>query len=253
MQQQAPNTVELELIQEELERLHERCDRGLVLQSEISSLLAGLDQRARSAVPENSLLFRLYDSRVRGHTDWWERTLNGYVARSDCRNIGLRIAAIREILNEIEPEFLRAEARTPAQLYFEAGEGYRARKEMYRLLRRASRDLAIADPYLDAAVFDFIEPLDRGLGLRLLTRTPKLLFLRQLEGLRGLARAVEARSNDRNHDRFILLDRNEVWHLGASINHLGAKAFMMNRINTPAERDRVVKDFEEWWATGTIL
>jgi hypothetical protein len=244
---------ELEAIQEELERLHERCDRGILRSSEISSLLGTLDARARAALPANSDLFRLLDSRLTAATDTWEMTINGYVTPRDCRNIGRRIAVLREVLKEIEPEFLRAEARAPTQLYFQAGEGYRARQEFFRVLRRASHGVDIADPYLDAVVFDFIEPLDPGLNVRLLTGAPKPLFLQQLDGLRATGRVIGSRSNDQNHDRFVLLDRAEVWHLGTSINCLGGKACMMNRISSPADLSKVFADFEDWWDTGTIL
>jgi hypothetical protein len=247
------NLLELEAVQAELERLHERCERGLILQSEITPELRSLDARARAALPEASDLFRLYDSRMRARTEYWHTTISGYVAPEDCRNVGLRIAVLRQVLKEIEPDFLRAEARAPTQLYFQAGEGYRARQEFYRLLRRAARGVDIADPYLDAIVFDYLEPLEPALRIRLLTGTPKPLFLRQFEALRVARRAIEARSNNRNHDRFVLLDGVEIWHLGASINHLGAKAFMMNRVSVPDELRRVISDFEEWWNSGTAL
>lgn len=247
------DAIELERVQAELERLHDRCERGLVLSSEASSLLAGLDQRARSTLPEKSDLFRLYDSRIRAQTDWWERTINGYVAQSDCRNIGRRIAVLREILSEIEPDFLRSEARAPTQLYFQAGEGYQARQEFYRLLKRATKSIDIADPFLDPDVFDFVDALDPALAIRLLTGLPKPLFVQQLRGLQAMQRTVEARSNDRNHDRFVILDGSEAWHLGTSINGLGRKACMLNRVSADPERERILADFEAWWASGSTI
>ena len=146
----------------------------------------------------------------------------------DCRNIGRRIAALRVVLKEIEPEFLRAEQTPKAQLYFTAGEVYRARQEFYRLLKRGATRIDIADQYLDLDTFDFVDALDIGVATRLLTGTPKALFVQQLHALQTMQRPVEARSNDQNHDRFVILDGSEVWHLGASINGLGRKAFMMN-------------------------
>ncbi len=115
------HVTELEAIQGELERLHERCERGILLSSETSPLLEALDARARAALPAGSDLFRLLDSRLKAGSDWWEKTINGYVTPRDCRNIGRRIAALRQVLKEIEPEFLRAEQRPKSELYFTAG------------------------------------------------------------------------------------------------------------------------------------
>ncbi len=92
---------ELERIRGDLEKLHERCDRGFVRQSEISTLVKSLDARVLGALPEDSDHLRLYESRVLGRSDWWEQTLNGYVARSDCPNIERRLAAVREILEAL--------------------------------------------------------------------------------------------------------------------------------------------------------
>jgi hypothetical protein len=248
-----PNLIELEAVHADLERLHERCEKGLILQAEITTVLRDLDSRARAALPKESDLFRLYDSRMGGVTDYWHVTIGRYVSPTSCRNVGRRIAVIRQVLQEIEPEFLRSEARTPTQLYFQAGEGYRARQGFFRLLRKAAETIDIADPYLGPDVFDFIEVLDPALMIRLLTGTPKPLFVEQLHGFQETRRNVEARSNDRNHDRFIILDGSEVWHLGASINGLGKKACMLNRIASGPELERILADFEAWWTSGSCI
>ncbi len=61
---------------------------------------------------------------------------------------------------------------------------------------------------------------------------------------------MEARSNDQNHDRFLIVDRTEGWHLGASVNGFGKKAFMINKITVGTELARLQGDFEQWWTTG---
>lgn len=37
--------------------------------------------------------------------------------------------------------------------------------------------------------------------------------------------------NDTFHDRFIIIDKKEVYHLGASINKAGNKTFAINKMN----------------------
>jgi len=96
-----PNTGEVELVLGELERLHDRCERGIGLHSEITQDLAALDLRTHAALPEGTDAFHLYRSRMRGHTEYWEKTLNGYVSRRDCKNISRRIAVLREALVEL--------------------------------------------------------------------------------------------------------------------------------------------------------
>ena len=37
------------------------------------------------------------------------------------------------------------------------------------------------------------------------------------------------------HDRFMIIDSEEVWHIGASLKDLGKKMFAFSRLNIPAE------------------
>ena len=67
---------------------------------------------------------------------------------------------------------------------------------------------------------------------------------------RNTNRNVEAKENEHCHDRFIVIDNNETWHLGASINHAGKKAFMVNKVNNEEEKSRFLKDLSSWWEYG---
>ena len=37
------------------------------------------------------------------------------------------------------------------------------------------------------------------------------------------------------HDRFLIIDSEEIWHIGASLKDLGKKMFAFSRLNIPAE------------------
>lgn len=43
--------------------------------------------------------------------------------------------------------------------------------------------------------------------------------------------------NDTFHDRFIILDKNNMYHLGTSLNNAGTKTFIINKI----EDERIIK------------
>jgi len=246
--------VELEKELYGLEQLHERCEQQLFRPSEIRAFLADIDRKVRGLIPPGSDLFRLYDRCMREGTDWWRETLSGYVDKADCKNVGRRIALLREILSKIEPEFLRSERLGRTQIYFQEGEVYRARQEFYRLLKLATHCIDIIDPYLDPDVLDFVDAIDITISFRLLTGTPKPLFVQQLSAFQGAGRSVETRSNTAlSHDRFLIIDGQECWHLGTSINGLGKKACMINKVVDAAELAKLILDFQTWWSTGLVL
>ena len=121
-------------------------------------------------------------------------------------------------------------------------------------MRRATQRVDIADPYLDPEVFDYVDSLDASIQWRLLLKPPaKALFRSQLRTLVDAGRQLASRSDAGFHDRFLTLDGAEVWHLGASLNGVGKKAFMINRVRDAAERARVLADFELWWNRGGVV
>jgi hypothetical protein len=101
------------------------------------------------------------------------------VKKSDCANVANRLEAVKEVLRRLSPDFLSENFTADGELYFSAGEEWKARQTLYRLMKRASVSLDIVDPYLDADVFEFLESIDAAVVLRLVTSNPKPLFLYQ--------------------------------------------------------------------------
>jgi hypothetical protein len=241
---------ELERVLQDAEVLEDRCRAGVLRMSEASDQLRALEERARSILPTDSDPARVFDRRRHESTDWWTTTMSGYVDAKDCDNIGRFVRTVREVLDLFEPEGSRDVARPKGQFFFEAGEAYRATKQLFKILKRANSEVAIVDEYLDDTVFDYIESLDPGVLVKLLTGTNKPIFPRLLRTLQAQGTKVEARENTQCHDRFVVLDSQEVWHLGASINGIGKKAFMISRVNDAEELSKFLGDFQQWWAQG---
>lgn len=51
--------------------------------------------------------------------------------------------------------------------------------------------------------------------------------------------------SDTYHDRYIILDNKKVYHLGASINHLGSKTFSINTISDESIVQLLVENVKE--------
>jgi hypothetical protein len=182
------------------------------------------------------------------------KTQSGYSTGDDCQKILLRLEIVREVLEMESPEFLRSENEEPTQYYFNAGERFRARQRFFHILSRANHRVDIFDPYLDSEVLDFVDALPTSIQCRLLTGQAKPLFVSQAKMLIVARPSLQVRSgHTTTHDRFTLLDEQEVWHLGASINGLGKKAFILSRVLVDAESARVIADFSAWWFSGANL
>lgn len=109
------------------------------------------------------------------------------------------------------------------------------------------------DKYLDELVFDYIESLDLAISVRLLTANKKPIFKPLFKSLKDQRQNLEAKTFLGCHDRFIVVDENQVWHLGASFNGFGKEAFMFNNVVDEVERSRFLADLTEWWKNGEDL
>lgn len=249
MDQQRP-VDELERILLSLEQAADLCARGLLRQEEAAKALAQAHSRALAVLPQDSTAHRLYDRTTRDAASWTRISRSGYAESGDCKKIEERIALIRGVINELEPEFLRVERRDKAQFYFVEGDSYGPKKQVFGVMKKATTSLAVVDPYLDEQVFDYIESLDPALLIRLLTGTKKPMFRSLFKSLKAQGSNIEARVFSGCHDRFVVIDSTEVWHLGASINGFGKAAFMVNKVIDEAERTCFLADLGEWWREG---
>ena len=153
----------------------------------------------------------------------------------------------------LDPEFLQNESCRKTQFYFDPGDSYSPMKKIFSILNSASKSVAIIDQYLDADVFDYVGSLDSNISVQLITGSQKPIFPKLLHALQNKFPKLEARECSHCHDRFLIIDSNEVWHMGASLNGIGKKAFMINKVTDASEIKRFLDDFNNWWLNGLVI
>src|SRR5262245_57894480 len=247
----------LDDVRAKLEQLHRRCLQGIVRADELRSDLKKLDIQARKAFLRDCDPYRHYDRMLRAHQQYsLQETPGGYVDAGDSKHIVHMLDALREVWKWVTPGALHSDLSEQAEFYLREGDRFQARQTLYHLLKRAAASIDIVDIYLDNEVFEFLEMIDSAVALRLVTGPPKSLFVSQLRAFRA-GHPVEARSIADAavtvHDRFVILDGRQAWHLGMSINGLGKRASMINRIDNPTEKARMLADLAAWWQSGTAL
>jgi hypothetical protein len=245
--------VDLEKVLVELEDLRAQCEKGLLTIKEVMASMGEIDIRVRSILPEGSMPWRIYDRGRRESAEWWSSTISGYVDQKDISNVGSRMQLVRKVLKELDPEFLREEAGVKIQYFFDAGESYRSKRTALKIMRKAREELAVVDEYLEEEIFDYVDSLDNNVLVKLVTGQRKRNFPKLYRDFVAIRPNVYAKVCVDCHDRFVVLDRSEVWQFGASFNGFGVKAFMMNKVVDPAEGKRFLESFEIWWSKGIDL
>lgn len=240
----------LEEMVEALEVSADRCARQLTRRVELDAELKALLAELESLLPTDSDGFRVFD-RLRRKTFWREADHHEYVTRGDCEQLTYWLGVLREILETFQPPLAGPSVKT--QILIQAGDAYPAKRRIWALLKRAQTGLDIVDSYMDEEIFDYIDSVPAALTIRLLTHDKKPVFRTLYQALHSTRPNVEARQSLQFHDRFIVLDGREVWHLGASLNRIGVSTSMVSKVLDPEALARLLAQLTQDWADGQPL
>ena len=128
---------------------------------------------------------------------------------------------IHKTLEQLESKKLTNE------IYYE-GQIYDAYSKLIDIMNMASKGLIIIDRYADKSVLDMISKIDK--KVILITKEKGLLKSIDLKKYNKQYHNLTILYNNTFHDRYLILDEKEVYHLGASLNHAGSKTFGVNKL-----------------------
>jgi hypothetical protein len=157
----------------------------------------------------------------------------------------------------ISPEgYLQTEDALLSEQYFPPNSEHDAYVAIRDILGRAKTSLTVVDGYMGSTLLNTLGALNPGtLTIRLLTKAGKLKadFNTELAAFRKQHATVtlEIRTDEAFHDRFILIDGVEVYHVGASIKDAGGKAFMISRVQDAINVIALLNSVERAWAAAT--
>ena len=157
--------------------------------------------------------------------------------------------AIEELKLRIEME-----EGIPDQMYFSENSYLDIQKSLAKVIRQAQNYLNVFDPYMDEKIIEELSEVSAN-EIKLLTNRTKGLFQQRLIALRSQFpnKKVEVRKSDKSHDRFYIIDDDQMWTLGASLNKAGQKATLLSKIKSEAEKQKIIDDFNRWWQIATVI
>ena len=126
------------------------------------------------------------------------------------------------------------EKKLTNEIYFN-GQVYDAYSKLLDLMIEAKEQLIIIDNYADKTVLDMIRRLK--VDVLLITKEKCFISKSDIEKYNKQYNNLKIKYNNTFHDRYLIIDKKIVYHLGASINHAGSKTFSVNKI----EEDVVIK------------
>jgi len=177
----------------------------------------------------NGIVFRKWANSIlreyllRGYVVDRNRTL---VTNENYINLINKVESIDARLTKIESEYT-AESE---KVFFD-GEYLDARVFIKELLSKATASIVVIDPYADAKALDFLSSKSDGASLLLAVSTKAKLTQDDVNAFNLQYGGLVVKDDDSFHDRFILIDNRDLYHLGASLNYAGKKTFAITRLN----------------------
>lgn len=135
-----------------------------------------------------------------------------------------------EFENETNRKFdeilkLISKADLPKQAIFSAGQFYDAYEYISSIVRRANRFIILIDPYCDVKAFTFLKNKKESVELTICSSRLSKLEKEEIEKFESQYGEINIKQLNDNHDRYLIIDNEECYQLGASLNYAGKKMF----------------------------
>ena len=121
----------------------------------------------------------------------------------------------------------------PPQKVFYDGQIFDAFEQMKKFVRMAKKELIIIDPYFADSVLPLIAQKRQGVSVLVVKNSrSKLLHSVDVAQFNAqYANSLTVKVSDKFHDRFLVIDKTTLIHVGASLNHLGKKCFAFSSLD----------------------
>ena len=123
------------------------------------------------------------------------------------------------------------------QRIFFNGQIYDAYSLIIDIIKKANNKITIIDNYVDDSILEMLSKKKDNVEVVILTSNRSNIKNIDIQKFNKQYPTLKVAKTDKFHDRFIILDEKEMYHLGASIKDLGKKCFGINKI----ENDDIIE------------
>ena len=115
------------------------------------------------------------------------------------------------------------------KIFFE-GQIYDAYSLIIDIIRKANNKIFIIDNYIDDSILKMLIKKNKNVEVVILTSEKSNIEKIDIQKFNKEYPMLKVAKTNKFHDRFIVIDNKEMYHLGASIKDLGKKCFGINKI-----------------------
>jgi hypothetical protein len=175
--------------------------------------------------------FRIWANRVLK-----DYLLKGYVIHQQFEQIENKLKQHDKTLLEHDQKFdlLIKTNLPPTEGIFYDGQIFDAYQFASDLIKSASKSIVLIDNYVDESVLTLLSKRNGDVTATIYTASVSKQLKLDLKRFNAQYPAIELKTFTKSHDRFLIIDNNTVYHIGASLKDLGKKWFAFSKIELDA-------------------
>ncbi len=154
--------------------------------------------------------------------------LKGYALNQRMNRIENTVENLSDKVNEIDLQINTH--LIPTQGVFFNGQVFDAYELASQIIRSAKENIVLIDNYIDERTLTHLSKKKKSVKVLLLTKAINKQRSLDVQKANEQYGNFEVKSFTQSHDRFLIVDNNEVYHLGASLKDLGKKWFAFSKL-----------------------
>ncbi len=132
---------------------------------------------------------------------------------------------------KVEQIFKALESNTiPTQGVFFDGQVFDAYELASKIIRSAQQSIILIDNYIDESTFTHLAKKKKEVNVVILTKSTGKQQMLDLQKANAQYGNFKLKAFTQSHDRFLIIDGSEIYHLGASLKDLGRKWFAFSKM-----------------------
>lgn len=126
-------------------------------------------------------------------------------------------------------EYISEHEESSQKVFFD-GQIYDAFSLIVSLIQKAEKEITLIDGYVDVATLNLLSKRNENVSVTIYTQKRTRLTKTDVENFNAQYPTLEVKYTKVFHDRFLILDRETAYHVGASLKDAGKKCFGINLI-----------------------
>ena len=180
-----------------------------------------------------SVGYRVKSIRGTQFRQWANKVLKEYLLRGHAINSRITYLEQKVAEHSEKIDFFVRTSLPPVEGIFCNGQIFDAYKFATDLIKSAKKSLVLIDNYVDESVLLMLSKREAGVSAKIYTANLSKQLTLDLAKHNKQYTPIEIFMHTTSHDRFLIIDDAEVYHIGASLKDLGKKLFAFSKLNIP--------------------